>query len=157
MSTLSQIDVVRAATNDPLLSDRKVRLGEREFTVVDLEYDAYLEFMAYMKPLLECALSAIPGVAGAGVSELLTPASLVSYCSKELPQMARLVCAQTDPDITVADVKRLGKTPFALAMVVLAQIEQNDMIRVVKDFFVQTAPLLKSLISARLTTKVTRS
>lgn len=146
---MTQLEIVRAATNDPALAKRTVKLGEREFPVIDLEYDDYMLFMAQLQPLLECVLGSLPGVKSTGLLDTLTPATLVTYCAKSLPEMARIVCSQSDPTVTTAEVKKLGKTPFALAYIVLAQIEQNNIITTVKDFFAQIYPLLKSALSAK--------
>ena len=140
---LSKLSIVRAATNDPALSERKIVLGDRTFPIVDLAYDHYILFLAQLQPLLVGILGSIPGIKTLGLTSTVTPTALIAYCGASLPEMARIVCAQTDPEITVVEVKLLGKTPFKLAELVLAQIEQNHIINDIRDFFVQLAPLLK--------------
>ena len=137
------LHIVRAVTNDPTLAERQVTLGDRVFPVLDLPYDQYILFLAELRPLLEGLMGTIPGLKDLSVVGALTPAALVTYCGNSLPRMAQIVCVQSDPDITVDDVKRLGKTPFKLASVVLAQVEQNAIIADIKAFFVQLAPLLR--------------
>jgi len=137
------LHIVRAVTNDPSLAERTVVLGDRTFPVLDLPYDQYTLFLAQLQPLLEGLLGTLPGLSGLGLNDALTPAALITYCGKSLPEMARIVCAQSAPEITVAEVKLLGKTPFKLASVVLEQIDQNGIIADIKAFFVQLAPLLK--------------
>lgn len=147
--TLTQLEIVRAATNDPALAARTVKLGDREFPVLDLEYDDYMLFMAQVTPLLESLLGSLPGVRNLQLVDTITPSSIISFCGKSLPELARIVCSQSAPAITVAEVKKLGKTPFALALVVLAQIEQNQMITSVKDFFLRIAPLLTAVLPSK--------
>jgi hypothetical protein len=146
---MTQVEIVRAATNDPSLALRTIKLGDREFPVLDLEYDDYMLFIAQVQPLIEALLGSLPGVKNTGLLDSLTPATLITYCAKSLPEMARIVCAQSDPTITVAEVKKLGKTPFVLATVVLAQIEQNQIITAVKSFFEQIAPLLRAAMQRK--------
>lgn len=148
-TALPQLEIVRAATNDPALAKRTMKLGDREFAIVDLPYDDYLLFVAQAQPLIELLMGSLPGVKAAGLLDTLTPATLISYCATSLPEMARIVCSQTDAKITADDVKRLGKSPIALAMLVLAQVEQNGIIAEFRSFFQQMSPLLKALIPAK--------
>jgi len=143
--TPTKLEIVRAATNAPELSTRTVPLGDREFKVVDLEYDDYLLFMAQLQPLLEGLLGNLPGVRGLGLSSVLSPTDIMRYCGKSLVDMAVIVCKQTDPSVTAEEVKRLAKSPFKLVTVVMAQIEQNNIIGELKDFFNLVLPLLKGI------------
>lgn len=150
---LSQTEVIRAATNAPELSTISVTLGDRAFKVVDLEYDDYMVFLAKLQPLLMSFASAVAGRFGVAAPDLdvstVNPASVIQYCGQDLPEMACIVCRQTDPGITVDDVKKLGKTPFALAKVVLAQVKQNRVINDLMDFFAQVLPLLTATMSSK--------
>jgi hypothetical protein len=132
---LSEAAIVRAATNDPALSTTEVTLGDRTFKIVDLPYKDYLAFLVAFKPLLGVFMA----TAGSGLEVSGLPAfdasDLITYCSDTLPEMVRIVCKQTDPTITVDEVMELGKTPFKLANIVLIQVQQNQMIKEITDFF----------------------
>jgi hypothetical protein len=150
-NTLTEKEIIRAATNDPALSARTFTLGERTFTVVDLEYDDYLKFLAYLQPLLEAVTAKIAsirglqldlGTGGGGMSA----SALIGFCGKDLPEMARLVCKGTDAGITVEEIKKLGKTPFRLSEIVIAQIEQNNIVKDMSDFFGQSLRLLTAAL-----------
>lgn len=138
-TNLSTQEIIRAATNDPALSDVMVELGDRKFKIVDLSYDDYLVFLSRLQPVLSAVAGPMMGEAN---GPELSAATLLKYCADVLPELAQLVCKQTDPTITVDEVKRLGRSPFKLAAVVLKQIEQNKMISDITDFFVQIRPLL---------------
>lgn len=142
---LTETDMVRGATNHPSLASDSVMLGDREFKILDLEYDPYVRFLAYLQPLMEVILSRVSAMQGVVLPKEsgISAASLVTYCAESLPEMARIVCQSTDPAITVEEVKRLGKNPFKLASVVLAQVNQNKMIKDFSDFFQLVLPLMK--------------
>jgi hypothetical protein len=137
---ITNIEIARAATNDPALAATKVQLGDREFPVMDMSYEDNVKFLAYLQPLLESVAGRVAGISGdAG----LASAGLLKYCGDALPEMARMVCKQSDPSITVEEVKRLGKTPIRLAGVVAAQMQHDRTIADIVDFFKQMLPLLK--------------
>lgn len=140
---ITTLDLVRAATNDPALSTISVTLGDKDYPVVDLPYDAYIRFLALLQPLLEVFASKLTGGLSGSSTGALSAASIIQYCSSSLPEMALIVVEQTDPDITIEQVKVLGKTPFKLAAIVIKQIEANKMITEISDFFVQLLPLMK--------------
>lgn len=142
---LSSKEIVRAATNSPELSESKVKLGDREFTIVDLPYDDYLEFLSFLQPLLESLAGKMAGDALPGLipdTSSLNAGTLIKYCGTSLPRMVQIVLSQTDPKISVEEIKILGKNPFKLATIVLTQIEQNRIIGDISDFFVQILPFL---------------
>jgi hypothetical protein len=151
--TLDQKEVIRALTNDPVLSDIEVELSGRKFKIVDLPYNDNCVFLTLIAPLLEAFSSRVMGGNDSALDSF-QPSALLKYCSESLPQMAHIVLRQTDPTLTVEDVKTLGKSPFKLASVVLAQITHNKTITDLMDFFVQAAPLWK--LGVRLTTGATR-
>lgn len=141
---LSDTEVIRAATNDPALSERQIKLGDRTFTIVDLEYDDYLVFITKLAPLMKAFASGLLASKGIGSeSPSLDPLAIIEYCASDVPELALLVCSQTDKTITLKEVKKLGKNPFNLATVVLKQIEQNNMIGDITSFFAQILPLLR--------------
>lgn len=159
MTELTEQEIIRAATNDAALSNSEVTLGDRTFKIVDLEYDDYVIFITKLAPLLKAIAGGLASSHGINVgdkSSQIDAVSIVEYCSADIPELARIVCKQTEPSITVKEVKQLGKTPFKLASVVLKQIEQNRIIADISDFFVQMLPLLKTTMGSKLTTKATR-
>lgn len=157
---LSEKEVARAVSNDPALSDRAFVLGDREFKIVDLDYDSYVTFIAYLQPLAEAIFGGfLSAQMGGDYSDTINvaPSAILKYCRSSLPEMACIVCRKTDENITVEEVKRLAKTPFALAAVVLKQIEQNNMIKDFADFFGSMVPLMKKAMAGQAlsTTKET--
>lgn len=150
--TLSQAEILRAATNDPALSTDVFILGSREFKLLDLDYDRYLEFIALLQPLLDAVVSkfaerakvSLPGIelypeGGFNVSHLM------KFCKQDLPEMVRIMCNMTDKTVTVAWVKSSARTPLHLAAIVMKQINRNRIISDFMDFFVQMLPALASL------------
>jgi hypothetical protein len=142
---LTEAQKVRAAVNDPA---DKFTLGGRVFNIVDLPYDDYLRFIVLLEPLLK-------GIVGAATSSISIPgmefsastlsaSSIASFCGESLPEMVRIICSQTEPDITAKEVKTLGKNPFQLAKVVMKQVAQNGLIKDFTDFFGQILPLIQT-------------
>jgi hypothetical protein len=142
--SLSPEQILRAATNDPALSKDTFTLGSKTFKVVDLKYDDYLKFITYLSPLLDAIAKSMLSMTGRveESEEKFSTSTLFQYCGKELPEMARIVCAQTEPDITPDEVKELAGTPFKLIDVVWAQIVRNKMIDEIAAFFGRMAALL---------------
>jgi hypothetical protein len=137
---ITSIDIARAATNDPALAPTKVVLGDRSFPVMDMPYEDNVKFLAFLQPLLESIAGRVAGLTG---DSGLASAGLMKYCASSLPEMAHMVCRQSDPSITVEEVKRLGKTPIRLAGVVAAQMKHDRTVQDIVDFFNQMLPLLK--------------
>lgn len=145
---LSQEDIVRAATNAPTLAKDQFTLGTRTFSVVDLSYDDYMTFMVLLGPMMESVIGGVMTMQGVSVtSSQLSPKDIITHLSGSLPELARLVCAQTDPTVTIEFVKKEGKTPFKLAEIVLKQIEQNRIISDIASFFAQMLPVIKTALN----------
>jgi hypothetical protein len=139
--SLTQQEIVRAAFNDPSLSENEVKLGDRTFKIIDLDYDSYNLFLVKLQPILGLfASSVVPQLAGSAGN--ITADQIIKYCADDLPEMARLSLSQTEPDITVDEIKKLAKSPFKLAAVVLKQIDQNKMIEEISTFFGAILPLI---------------
>lgn len=128
-------------------------LGGRIFKIVDLPYDDYTMFVSLMAPVVtqivnKMILSQNGGVELPGGitldSATFTAFDFLTVCGKNLPEMACIVCKQTDPNITVEDVKLLAKKPMPLAEVVVKQIVRNGMIRDFTAFFQQAVAMMKS-------------
>jgi len=148
-TTLSQADIVRAATNDPALTKDEFMLGDRKFPVVDLSYDDYLRFLTLLTPLLETVVGGVMAKSGFRSGAMLSPKDLISSLSDSLPELVSIVCNQTDETMTVEEVKLLGRTPFKLADIVMKQIEHNKIISEIASFFAQMLPVLKAALSLR--------
>jgi hypothetical protein len=145
--TLTEQDKLRAALNLPA---DQFALGDRVFNIVDLPYDDYIHFVNYMTPFLELLVSRVSQkfttvqVPGIEIKpETFNAASLITSVGKSLPEMVQIICRQTDPDITIAEVKRLAKKPTVLAVAVMKQIKQNGIIRDFSDFFGQVVGAMK--------------
>lgn len=138
---LTSHDIVRAATNDPAMSTASFKLGERSFPIVDLPYDDYIKFLAFLQPLFDAFATALSGRGSVG--DTLTASDLLKYCASSLPEMVLLMCRQTDKDMTADEVKRLGRNPFVLANAVLAQVTHNSVIEDIKSFFEQITAMMR--------------
>lgn len=151
-ATLTKVEVIRAASNDPLLSTDKFTLGDREFTLLDLGYDDYMKFLTLFAPLFDGIFKNVAQKQAAketGLPGLDTPSlsdvpitTIITYCADNLPQLAHIVCKQSDPKITVEEVKTLAKTPMKMVEIIMLQIKRNNIIKDFADFFQQILPLV---------------
>ncbi len=147
---VSQHEMVRAALNAPELSEREFKLGDKVYKIIDLEYDDYLMFVELLTPLIEVFQNRAKAEEVSVPDIALTPEAgldfkaVLKYCKNDLPELVRIICRQTDPDITVEDIKKAGN-PIKLANIVLQQILQNNMIQEFADFFVQMIPLMRAV------------
>lgn len=145
---LTEQEILAAATNDPSLSTDEFTLGTKTYKLVSLSYDDYITFLAFLQPFLDALVGStaekaglsIPGIS---IGDTLDATTLVRFCSKSLPEMVRIICKQTEPTITVEQVKVAAGNPFALAIIVIKQISKNGMIRDFSSFFAQMTPLLR--------------
>lgn len=142
---ISDTQKIAAMTNDPALSDHKVKLGDREFTLVDLPYDDYMTFIAHLQPFLEFVGGKLSGglVKSQESSALEQAGGLIKYCASALPEMVHICLRQTEPDITISDIKVLAKSPIPMTNVVFAQINKNRMLEEFSELFIQALPLLR--------------
>lgn len=147
---LSREQIERAAFNKPA---EEFTLGDRTFLIQDLPYDDYTEFVSHLAPVVEQLFSKLV-MSRVGVElpnginiepSSITAFDMIKVCSGSLPEMAHIICRQTDPTITVEEVKRLAKTPIAIAEVVIRQIVLNGMIKDLLSFFGQMISMLKAL------------
>jgi len=145
---LTQEQIIAATTNDPDMSPFDIVLGDRTFKVVDLEYDNYMKFTMFLKPLFNEILSKARQAQDEGKSAInfsLTDINLdkiFSMFETTLPAMTLIVLSATDPSITLDECKRLCKTPFRMLEVVLVQIEKNNIIQDFTSFFPQLTQLM---------------
>lgn len=159
---LTNADVTAAATNSPALAGT-FTFGGRSFPVLDLDYDSYLEFMAYLQPLLEGVAGKFAKMRGITLPDGINLPSLeeggfgmiMKFCKKDLPEMTALVCnqeaihnEQLDKKVTTAWIKKNAKTPFELVGIVMKQIDKNKMITDFANFFVQIFPMITAATSS---------
>src|SRR3954469_18573633 len=106
-TTLTEEQIIAGAKND---WGKDFTLGEgdnaRTFSVRDLGYFDYIEFVGLVKPLVTVAAGALEMGAKDGEMKVdFNPSNLdfdqiIKLCGKELPKMAGIVCRQTDSKIT---------------------------------------------------------
>lgn len=148
--TLTKEQITSAALNDSTLSRKTFTLGDRTFPLKDLTYDQYNKFLLLVAPLADGLIGKIGdkikatelGLTGLDVS-LFSVKDVLSYCGEALPELALIAVQTSDPTMTIAQVKELGKTPLKLAEVVVAQMVHNNMIKDFADFFGQILPYFK--------------
>jgi len=145
---LPEKEVLRAATNSPTLSDDSFVFAGKTYKIVDLSYDSYITFVSLLKPILEGIFSKVAPASIAKSMELpqnIDIYKLLGYCTDQLPELVRIILAQTEPNVTLGFVKENHKSPFNLATIVMKQIIRNGIIKDFTDFFEQAAPLLANL------------
>lgn len=149
---LSTTELAAAATNSPELSKDEFRLGEKTFKIVDLKYDSYVKFLTLFKPILSGIASGMASKGGLPIPGIELPNEgqifdhLITFGLTDLPEMVRITCNQTDPTVTVEQVKEWGGDPFTLCAIVMKQIARNNMIARFASFFVQALPLMKAVM-----------
>jgi hypothetical protein len=144
---IPQQKLIRAALNLPA---DQFQLGDRTFNIHDLEYDDYLLFIGHLTPLIEVLAKKVAekhGVSIPGMDitpESINPTNILRVCGDILPEMVRIMCKYTDPNITVDEVKKLAKKPLPLALAIIKQVKQNKMMEDFADFFGLTMGMIKS-------------
>jgi hypothetical protein len=145
-------DVFNAVRNE--YPDKSFVLGDRVFPVKDLSYDAYVEFMELSRPILTMLVDSLELKNQNGEVDVeFNPAGfdvekLIKLAGNELPRMAWLCCKQSDPNISIQDVKKLARRPQTMVQVVLAQVKHNDLAREFADFFKQIVGQIQELVPA---------
>lgn len=148
MSELTKEQIFDAARNE---HHKTFKLGDREFPIKDLDYDSYLEFLELTHPILQVVIGSLEVVSNNGDPDVsFNPAGfdvqkMIQLAGKSLPRMVWLCCKQTDPKITVEDVKRLARRPQAMIQIVIEQVRHNQMIKEFADFFKQASQSLRAL------------
>jgi hypothetical protein len=149
MPELTSEQIHNAVRNE--YPDKSFQLGDRTFPVKDLSYDDYLEFCDLARPIIESVVGIVDLSMADGKSDVeFNPAGLdfnqiIKLAGKELPRMAWICCRQSDPNITIDEVKRLARRPMALLTVVLAQVQHNQMVQEFVDFFQSLAQRVSGL------------
>lgn len=157
--SLTKAQITAAATNSPALAPEGFNFGGRDFKLLDLSYDSYLDFTFYLQPLLEGIASkflAAKGVSlpGIEIPELEGPNIanyFLKFCRKELPEMVCIVCNQMpgQEKVTPEWVKQYAKSPFQLAKIVMLQVSKNQMVSEFASFFGQILPLVTQMTSPK--------
>jgi hypothetical protein len=146
---ISDYEKTRAAINAP---SSHFELGGRKFNIVDLPYDDYLQFVQYLTPFIDGFAARLIGskvgfsIPGVDLGPAITVSSVIDMCGKQLPEMAQIVCRQTDPAITVEEIKKLAGKPGALVAPVIKQLTAN---RILEDFTTVFAQLTMILPTAK--------
>lgn len=156
---LSGKDKNLAAFNNPVDAERNFTFGGREFPVLYLEYDDYIEFISLLQPLFDSIAGTAFAKKGVSLPGITLPASesfslqmLLKYCAKDLPRLVAIVCNQAakradkkEDLVTPEWVKKHARSPFELVHIVSLQIAQNKFITEISDFFVQCLPLFQKV------------
>jgi hypothetical protein len=156
----TQQQKLSAATNSPAFASDEERFtfGGREFVVLDLSYDNYLDFIALLQPLVDSIVSGVAGSLFKKPSSDLpgiplqdnfnfSISSIIKYCGKDLPKLAAIVmnteAASKEEKaslVTDAWVRKHAKSPMELVGIVMLQVNKNKMISEIGSFFVQFLP-----------------
>ena len=153
---LTQQEKMSAALNLPAHAKDTdhFKLGDREFTVLDLNYDDFNEFVGYMQPLFDGIVGTIfkkpsqdlPGITLPD-SSAFSFASVLKYCSKDLPKMVVLVCnteakatEDKSKEVTEKWVRKHLKDPVEAIEIIMLQVGKNEMISRIGSFFVRFLP-----------------
>ena len=146
---LSKEELNRAAFNLPA---DEFMLGGRVFKIHDLPYDDYCKFCSYVYPMIESFIKKfmaqrggdlnLPDGLRAEVPEF-SGFDIFRVCEKQLPEMVCIICSQTDPTMTVTEVKRLAGRPQVLLAPVIQQIKLNHMVEEFASFFGQMMTMAK--------------
>lgn len=143
---------VAEATTSP--ASEGFNFGGRDFKLLPLDYESFLNFTLFLYPLLEgvaAKIMASKGVSlpGIEVAELDAPniaSYFLKFCRKELPEMVCIVCNQQPGEKVTPDwIKQNAKSPIQLATIVILQVSKNQMLSEFADFFVQVLPILMTL------------
>lgn len=138
---LTEQQIVAATLNSPELSEHSIILQGRTFKIIDLEYDAYMKFTLYLKPIFKEILSKAAEAQSSGKSAInftledFNIDRIFEIFGSTLPDMALLCLQATEPSMTVEECKRLCKTPFKMLEIVLLQISKNNIIQDFTSFF----------------------
>lgn len=124
-ATVTSMQMAMSAKND---SVETFEFGGVTFKLLDLSYDAYIEFMEHMSPFIEQVM--VPGATGTQNIK-----DFVKVAGKVLPRMVYLMIQKQDASLTEDWVKENAKTPYMLADLVLRQIAKNKMIEDFASFF----------------------
>jgi hypothetical protein len=154
---LSQTEITQAVRNEAagtFTLENPITKASRTFELKHLSYDAYLEFCELAHPILSTLSGALDmGNKGGEFKLEFNPLNIdyktvLKLAGKELPRMVLLCCKQTDPRITLEEVKELGHRPQQLVQVVLKQIKHNEMVKEIADSFPQIVEQLTALLPA---------
>lgn len=158
MPELTPTDIAKAVRNEPrgtfTLGDEEFGVTPRTFEIKDLDYDSYIEFVDLARPILSALAESLQVTQDNGELGLqFDPSSLnyeelIKLAGSKLPRMAWLCCKQSDRSIKLDEVKRLGRRPHNLLMVVIEQVKANKLVEEFARAFPQIAASLKELVPA---------
>lgn len=155
-------ELIHSAVNNDY--NKKFILGDRVFDLKDLEYDDYVLFIKLSQPIVESIVGVIQPVImqakdGKMISDLDLDLSgidvqvIADLAGYNLPLMTHLCCKQSDPRVTIDDVKKLSmiknssgvRGPLQMAEVIMKQVVHNQMIEEFVNFFPRLGGLIDEL------------
>lgn len=152
--TLTDTQIADAVRND--YPDDSFALGHgderRVFPIKDLSYDSYIEFLKLARPVMDLLIGSLDVAMDEKGEPTLTIRResldldvLLDVAGTSLPRLAHLCCKQSDPRITVDEVKRLARRPMDLLDVVIKQVQHNKIVQEFADFFPRLVTSLSQL------------
>jgi hypothetical protein len=141
--SITEQELAHAVTNDPILSPDEFMLGDRKFKICHLTYKENVKFLALVMPLFEGVVNkftkrtflSVPDIAMEAAS--IGSLGILKFAEADLPELARIVCSKTDPNITVEEVMELGQDPITLGEVVMKQLVRQGTIKKFSQVFQQ--------------------
>lgn len=155
---LTAPQITAAATNSPALAPEGFNFGGRDFKLLHLDYESYLDFTFFLQPLLEGVAAKFMSSKGVSLPGIEIPefegsniaGYFLKFCRSELPAMVCIVCNQQPGEkITPEWVKKNAKSPFQLAKIVMLQVGKNQMVSEFADFFGQILPAVMMMTSQK--------
>lgn len=147
---LTATDIHNAVRNE--YPGQSFMLGDREFPIKSLAYDDYLEFVDLARPIVEAVANSLELQSESGDPSIgfnpvnLDFKQLIKLAGTELPRMAWICCKQSDPKISINDVKRLARRPFPLIEIVLLQVKHNELVKEFQSFFPRLGKIIGELV-----------
>lgn len=141
--------------------------AQREFPLKDLDYDSYIDFCRLAKPIITAVASGMAvktdekGEVDLGFNPFdLDFDTLIEMAGENLPRMAWLCLKQSEPKISIGEVKKLARRPQVMIEIVLAQVKHNEMVQEFASFFprilqalTDLAPEAKAMLESQPTTE----
>lgn len=131
----SKMQIAQAVSNS---SDEFFEFGGKQFKLLDLCYDDYIEFVEHMSPFIEKVMKA-------SMSDNMDIMGFVRFAGKGLPRMVWLMIHKQDEAVTEDWVKENAGTPYVLAELAFRQVVKNRMIEEFARFFASLSQKIVSL------------
>src|SRR5574343_997869 len=137
---MDSITQAHGLTNSEITSPTSVTFAGKDYKLVHLPYDDYVQFMALIEPVIGTIINII----NSGEFALTGNAGIIKGLLTVLPELVWLSLKQTNSGITLAYIKSNTKSPTELFNIVIAQVKHNDMIKDFSDFFAQINTMMTS-------------